>query len=778
MVSATVPHLPPTGIDGQTVADAEGNIYRYEEATNSWVFLGTMGDPPIVTEHTSGLITPEIYEHLAYIRQLLANGASFDRLKIIPATDAYWYYFFSSNRQVRFSKEKDHHIRVELDTALIFNSNFPPPPKGSQGPRGPKGKTGPAGANAPPEPTLVPVVSGNVLTISTATPAPYSTDFALRLYNAPSADTIGDTPNISIQVPLQGPPTYLILDQNYDVDQTNSVYAYDPNTDTFTATIKSLNVSWGPNWFYKVSQRGPTGLPGTPGNPFFVIAENQLTDPTVESEQVLVSVRKGSGNTIFTLYGNPFSKVCVQQLSVASGTPEYQMMLAANLVPTGPNEAANAIDFMNSLVLGAVEMTTRDCKDVLTWSLPQSTPIAQPALVLPAWTPMGACFSQQSWRDSQFNWEQDQTSVLADREWMDCVGNSNASTYPWTIVGPAEPPSQCCQEAFFYCPNVQDGGCGINGQPIPPPPPPGSASLLFSRPSAMAPRDERCCECECAIGFDAGNFELEKAVISSLGSVVDTQPKLYPGYQTTGPGNQMAYCSFDGRTHTYNLVVEFEPGPERTITVSFDVGVWNGKIPGVNSDVCSGGGEPCGATVAQPSISMCDAAVAVAGNLRAMSPAQATQLVPAPTPMGFTVGGSSGKAAFTVRVNTNEALWCHAYRLSVAVAARPTAEARQPLLPGILHLTTSGFQAASLVRGNELPDWVPAASGPWWASDSQTSAVVGGAEYVWVLYAGLQWELRLFTRQRRYDLPILVHIAAPLYMAASGPFGNSVYVTE
>ena len=50
--------------DGQTVADRDGVVWKYDQKSDTWINRGVLHDPPIVSDGEDGLVTPEIYRKL------------------------------------------------------------------------------------------------------------------------------------------------------------------------------------------------------------------------------------------------------------------------------------------------------------------------------------------------------------------------------------------------------------------------------------------------------------------------------------------------------------------------------------------------------------------------------------------------------------------------------------------------------------------------------------------------------------------------------------------
>src|SRR5258708_4103745 len=99
-------NLPTHSTDGTAVCDLVGNIWQFSGVKNAWIFRGTLTAPPTVTEATDGLVTPDVYNRIAFLKAATNNGMNIgDELKINPHTDVYWYLFDSSDKLIRFTPE-------------------------------------------------------------------------------------------------------------------------------------------------------------------------------------------------------------------------------------------------------------------------------------------------------------------------------------------------------------------------------------------------------------------------------------------------------------------------------------------------------------------------------------------------------------------------------------------------------------------------------------------------------------------------------------------------
>jgi hypothetical protein len=182
-----VPKLPGSPKNGDQALDTYGNIWEYDSVTGVWIDRGTLSTTSNVTEQISGLVTPDIFKKLAYLRQLYsADADSFTPFKILPGTAAYWYYLHSSNKLFRFIPEGPNRLRIEVDRGRLYQillKQSCPGPKGPQGPQGDRGLTGTSGAL---EVCFIPTaIADDRMDFAIFTPTPINTPISIRLYGAP-----------------------------------------------------------------------------------------------------------------------------------------------------------------------------------------------------------------------------------------------------------------------------------------------------------------------------------------------------------------------------------------------------------------------------------------------------------------------------------------------------------------------------------------------------------------------------------------------------------------
>ena len=153
----TYPKLPNApGVNniishGTEICDRYGNRWFYDAGQDGWVSKGIIEPPAQVTEQQAGLISPDVFEKLEKLKVLVDSGHNFSPLKLAPATDAYWYYFRSSDKQYRFIAEGSDCLRIEVDRTRLFTNLLKQRCKGDRGDKGCKGEVGNSGVPAPAE---------------------------------------------------------------------------------------------------------------------------------------------------------------------------------------------------------------------------------------------------------------------------------------------------------------------------------------------------------------------------------------------------------------------------------------------------------------------------------------------------------------------------------------------------------------------------------------------------------------------------------------------------
>jgi hypothetical protein len=480
------PALPGYNLqDGDQIMDYNGNIWEWNIEKNEWLYKGQIQSFNDVNDAEDGLVTPEVQHTLELIQELVDSGYNFGRFRLKTGADnPYFYFFYSSDDLIKFIPEGPSRLRIEVDSARLYQKLIRNPcigPKGKQGTKGLKGRTGQAAAaevfQSPDFGT------DNTISINTSVASPIDTPISLRLFDS------DESPMVEFVVPLNPtePVEIIIDDETVSVVETNLDIQYDSIEETLTASIGFNNNVDG--WIYKARQRGPDGDTGADGNPFLEIVPELLPDPTVHSTNAIVSLRKTGEDSVAYLDREIFESIVVSKLSATAGALPPAELLKAHYV--------------------SAEITTRSNKDIGRFDIaPYFEDSDIPALDMPSWTPPAGCGSRNRWSAFRYNWW-DFTDI----------------EYAFRIVPTKLPPEKCCEQDFFWCPNVGDEPCGVRG-------------AIGRKPNIEMPKkfaDECICECENPIEFELQSggfvfdpldttddaFEENSALVVAQDSVID-----------------------------------------------------------------------------------------------------------------------------------------------------------------------------------------------------------------------------------------------------------------
>jgi hypothetical protein len=157
-----------------------------------------------------------------------------------------------------------------------------------------------------------------------------------------------------------------------------------------------------------------------------------------------------------------------------------QVKLPANAGSVSDKDALHAL-------FAAAQIVMDDCKLVYRYQvvLPEDD---YPDLIMYHWDPQPGCVTRRHYDRHNFNWIKN-TDIPACGDiakWYDPNLVARPGKYPWAIQR-GKPPEKdnCCEEDWFYCPNIQDGGCppdnGGGGDTPPPAPPPPRRSRTGGR---------------------------------------------------------------------------------------------------------------------------------------------------------------------------------------------------------------------------------------------------------------------------------------------------------
>lgn len=442
--------LPLHGIpDGTEVKDEVGNIYIFDAEDRTWIFKGQPTCPPIVTDTVPGLVPPAIFEKLQLLSQLKNKGIDFRTFKLATAANGgmpYFYFFFSTDNLIRFIPEGPSRLRLEIDRGKLLAKLTRQCCVGPQGLLGVQGLLGRDGIPADPEIFQIPdAISGPTLKLSTTVATPIDTPISLRFYKnsvelaeilIPIDAIFGDVNYDQVLYDATGAVIINIIDPTIGIEATSLQISYDKVTQVLLASVtftgNTFDIS---KWRYKARQRGAKGDTGPDGKDFFTVSSQFYDDPLLRSNQAIVSLRKpNTSNDVLFVKKPLFNEIC-----------------SFNLTASGGQIVRNKPEKLN---LVATRVTPKQCKDIGNYQFIKPDFTIQ-TLDLPAWTPTGDCCDSSVYNVRNMNWF-----------------NQVDPQYAFKIAVDPRPPEQCCEEDFFWCPNIGDQPCGVIGGPQPPKPKP------------------------------------------------------------------------------------------------------------------------------------------------------------------------------------------------------------------------------------------------------------------------------------------------------------------
>lgn len=557
-----LPHLPKTGTDGEEICDKYGNRWKFTAQEEGWISRGTLTAPTTVSESKDGIITPTIFNQLKKARAYLGTGANLAPLKISPGTDAYWYYFRSSDKFIRFRPEAEDALRIEVDRGRLFQVLMKEICPGKRGIQGEQGETGQSGLAGPAEVCYQPTYTNSQkLDFAIFTPVPLTgsrtditlpnnhiPDISVRLYGVtlttqaqvvtgkltprklqqrpknvaaiydqlqhlaiyyhsnddvlpkfqktrdllvsqslgtstevldislspvlvlPLGSIIDNEPSVTILIdPLGEVGPRITFDESLPVDEeaTLATVTYDSNTNIVSGSvILTSGQVWSGEWCVKSRQRGPDGDTGDVGESTIRIIETTLDDTNIIATCPIINARVDN-DVIFTLCSDILSSICVDQLRVNPS--------ASNVSDKTGTDA----------VFAAAQMILDDCKLIYRYQI-RLVDDEFDDLVLAYWDPQPGCITKRHFKDQKFDWVAQTTNTKCDAlsTWFDTSMKPRSGKYPNAVLVAQTPPKdECCQDDFFWCPNIQDGGCPSTASSAPPPPtgtPPPPVSCPFA----------------------------------------------------------------------------------------------------------------------------------------------------------------------------------------------------------------------------------------------------------------------------------------------------------
>lgn len=536
MATCNLEHLPKTANEGDEVCDKYGNRWRYDAEQDTWISAGQLEILPEVTEDANGLVSPEEVARLIQLRQATANNPQFlAPLKLLPGTDAYWYYWRSPDKLVRMRPEGESALRMEVDKGRLFQILMKNICPGDRGPIGDAGDAGTAGRPGPDEVCFEPNLDGNRLDFSIFTPTPLTLgqteiplpgdhvpEIAVRVFRVTLATTqvakrsvlrqkslpkstaelqihdqlqylaiyyqqfsgmsqfqrlrdlfikqsfgtlqtacgalshvlvfpvgteVQDEPVVTVFVDPTGqsvPRVEWASTHQVDVNRTVESIQFDPTTNVVCGSIYLLESEWDETYCVKSRQRGPDGKRGEAGDTKVKITECTLDNTNVIATCPIINVRLDcDSETLFTFCSDLLSEICVESIK-----------LPGSVGILSDQDALSA-------TFASVQTTVNDCKLIYRYNVALEEDTFD-ALLLQHWDPQPGCVTKRHYNRHKFDWMTESNIGICQNlaKWYNPNLAPRQARYPYQIrVGKAPEQDTCCQEDFFYCPNIQEGGC-------------------------------------------------------------------------------------------------------------------------------------------------------------------------------------------------------------------------------------------------------------------------------------------------------------------------------
>lgn len=497
--------LPKNPNDEDEILDNFGNRYQYDAQQDSWIYKGNIIPPPLVTETSDGLVDTATYQRLQNLKTVYQSGSyKFDPLKILPGRDAYWYYLKSTDKAYKFIPEGDSRLRIEVDRGHLYRVFKRSVCKGPVGLDGLKGNQGAKGPDGLPEPCYAPSVSGSELSFSVYVATPGITNISIRLFGVSLDGVVGiqrvdqfsflsgylrdygslqgkllatkaafnnsalgvrklsvpalsgvysnsasfslDTsPSVSIEVDLAGKVVGFVNSSSLVIDRDRTIDSirYDHVSGVLSGSFVLADfASWVGEWCVKVRQRGVSGDQGDSGDCAVSVVDDVIDNTNLLATCPIVNLRLDGRGILFWRCADILSDTVTE-----------------NVVLRGGASALNSSGSLDS-VFAAAQMTVDDAKSVHRFS-PELVvdEVDDPEFV--HWEPQAGCVTKRNYNRHKFNWVPSTVAPACNNvaQWYSPSALRNLR-YPEVIVtSPVPVADSCCQDDFFYLPNIQNGVC-------------------------------------------------------------------------------------------------------------------------------------------------------------------------------------------------------------------------------------------------------------------------------------------------------------------------------
>ncbi|MDP6585053.1 MAG: hypothetical protein QF535_10370, partial [Anaerolineales bacterium] len=331
--------------------------------------------------------------------------------KLIDNEDAYYYMLQSSTGRLFLFTVEGQNVRIELNRNVLSNlflSTACPGTKGTQGVAGADGDDGLAGPN---ESVYTPQVDGAELSITVEVATPLDTEVSFRLFNG--------TKFIEIWYDIASETSTIKQSSETILSHVLSI------EDGMFSAVVVIDDDWGDGWTAKVRQRGPTGRDGDDGEPFIEITENSLY--ALKATEFIASISNSNANLSYI-------RQTVADLPAAHLRPHNFTQASCEIVTLVSSDESGP-----SIIIGAVEPSIDSNKLIRRWVFePVTIALSDPDL--PVWVPDPSCVTRV-----EFNW------------WEQFEDTDDEC--PVKFVEADALAEKCCQEDFFFCPNI--GPCPV-----------------------------------------------------------------------------------------------------------------------------------------------------------------------------------------------------------------------------------------------------------------------------------------------------------------------------
>ncbi len=416
--------FPQNPSDAQIVSGPSGSKFKYYSEFNQWIEVGKEVEVGIVSNARDGLVSPPTADVLETIRDSYLNP-QFSQLKIYPNVGAYYYFLRSRDDYYKFSPENND-LRVELNRGLLVYLLQSRSCQGPKGLTGPTGKDGKVGSPGPKLPESAKIVNGNVLTSTVFVETPIETPISVELENRQD-DTM-----ILITLQLDGLWDIESNTSSILIDEENSSFDLDRDADSLEIRLIASD-DWGDDWVLKVRQFGPQGRMGRDGDPFLQLREFSTG---LVARQAMGGLAASNFDLFFVRTPIRSENFAVDSLTPAGGTPQFL-------------DEVIDLEALQPSLFAAASATLDSCKRIHRYQFSPNL-VDFDSLNLAVWTPDPSCLKK----------DQEPLTPSGNRfQWFKDVDEEDCDL---PKIATAEPlPKNCCQEDFFFCPNLLEGECEI-----------------------------------------------------------------------------------------------------------------------------------------------------------------------------------------------------------------------------------------------------------------------------------------------------------------------------